>query len=116
MRPTRQTARRSFKDIVEASRPECRALLAEKAHLANRIAKTLPPGTSRQAAYSVKRAALEQGIRCHGFRLIGDDQARPELVLVRTGTHGSLHLRIDQLSRDILARPDIRLRIRGMAA
>ena len=109
------SARVSFKDIMQSVRPQCRHRLAAKAKLANQIAKVASDRSSRTVAYAIKTAALEQGLRL-GFRLLGDELARPGLALVSTGSHGRLHVRVDRLSRDLLERPDIRLRLHGSAA
>ena len=90
--------------------------LGVKAQRANRIAKTASDEDSCQAAYKVKVAALEQGIRCDAFRLRGDNLARPWLVTVLMPTGVSLHIPVRKLSRDIIDRPEIRVRLRSSAA
>lgn len=107
--------RATFKDILEAVHPQSQQRLAAKAKLANQIAKVVTDRASRAVAYAVKTAALEQGIQL-GFRLRGDELGRPGLALVNTGSHGSLHVRVDALSRELLKRPDIRVRLHGSAA
>ena len=107
--------RPSFKEILDQVRPACGDQLGAKAHRANRIAKHARDGRTSRAAYSVKIAALEQGLRCNAFQLIGDEQARPWLVLVRTPTWGSLHVPVRHLSNRITHRAEFRVRLNGMA-
>jgi len=108
--------RSNFREILKSIRPKSRQRLAEKAKLANQIAKISLESEDRIAAYAVKTAALEQGLRCCEFELRGDELARPGLAIVATGSHGQLHIRINRLSRDILNRPDVQLRLCGIAA
>ena len=104
----------TFKEKLEAVRAENCGRLAHKARMANHVAKSAS-GRSRRAAYEVKTAALNQGLRCGGFRLRGDELARPGLALVRMPSHGQLHVPVDRLSRDVMERPEIRVRLRGHA-
>lgn len=107
--------RATFHDILEAAQPQAQVRLAARAKLANQIAKIVTDKASRAVAYAVKTAALERGIQL-GFRLRGDELGRPGLARVNTGSHGSLHVRLDALSRELLKRPDIRVRLHGSAA
>lgn len=109
------SGRVTFNELLESVRPQCRQRLAAKARLANQIAKIAPDRFGRAVAYAIKTAALGQGLRI-GFRLRGDELGRPGLALVHTGSHGRLHVRVDALARDLLDRPDIRLRVHGSAA
>lgn len=108
--------RASFAEILESARPASSHRLGEKARVANQIAKVAPTARSRTAAYRVKTAALEQGIRCERFRLRSDELGRYRLAVVRTEGHGMLHVRVDRLSSDILNRPEVQLHLRGAAA
>jgi len=105
----------SFKEILDQVRPACGDQLGAKAHRANRIAKHARDGKTSRAAYSIKVAALEQGIRCNVFQLIGDDQARPWLVLVRTQTWGCLHVPVRHLSNRIAHCDEVSVRLNGIA-
>jgi hypothetical protein len=107
--------RPSFKEILDDVRPGCGDQLGAKAHRANRIAKYARDDRTSRAAYSIKVAALEQGLRCNVFQLAGDDQARPWLVLVRTPTWGNLHVPVRNLSNRITHHAAFRMRLNGAA-
>ena len=111
-----RTRRASFAEIFESARSTSSERLGEKARVANQIAKVAKSGRSRAAAYAVKTAALEQGIRCKRFRFLSDELGRQRLAVVRTEGHGMLHVRVDRPSRDILDRPEVQLHLRGVAA
>lgn len=111
----RRQHRQSFRETLDSERCNSRKRLAAKAKLANQLAKTAIGKASRAVAYATKTAALEQGLRL-GFKLRGDELARPGLAVVNTGSHGLLHVRLSMLSPDLFDRPEFHVRLCGSAA
>ena len=105
--------RRPFRDLLRHSRAECAERLAARAQRASHIAKVARGYRSRRSAYLVKSAALERGIERFGFSVSGDEQARPGLAVVHTGSHGRLHVRLSQLEVRGEKCPEHRLRLHG---
>lgn len=106
----------SFSDILESARRENADRLGDKARQANQVAKIARNKRDRDLAYEAKSAFVRQGVRCHEFKLVADEQGRSRLAVVQTGTHGMLHMPVNQLGDQLLNRPDIRIRFRGVAA
>ena len=107
------SSRRPFRDLLRQSRAECAERLAARAQRASHIAKVARGPRSRRSAYLVKSAALERGIELFDFPVSGDEQARPGLAVVHTGSHGRLHVRLSQLRLRNPRRPELRLRLHG---
>ena len=111
-----KTRTATFAEILEATKPHNAARLANRARQANQIAKLAQGPRHRALAYDAKQAALSQGVRCHEFKLIADEQSRSNLMVVCTGSHGMLHMPVHAADADLLNRTDTRVRFRGLAA
>lgn len=106
----------TFVKVLEAAKPQNAIRLADRARRANQIAKLARHPRHRALAYDAKQSALSQGIRCREFEVISDERGRPNLMVVCTGSHGMLHMPVHAAGPDLLDRPDIRVRFRGLAA
>jgi hypothetical protein len=106
----------SFSEILESTRRANADRLGDKARQANQVAKIARNKRDRDLAYEAKSAFVRQGVRCHEFKLVADEQGRSRLAVVRTGSHGMLHVPVHQLGDQLLNRHDIRTRFRGVAA
>ena len=98
MKRNHKQTRLSFRDLCRTAAPEILARLEARAVIANKMAKTVVSPTARERAYSIKAAALSQGIESQGFTVRSDDQGRHHIVRVELMSGRVLHMQIGAMS------------------
>ena len=93
----RVTTRRTFQEICRLQRQISADRLANKATIANRLAKICPSPQFQRLAYERKCEILNHGTSLGLFKLRSDENARNHLLSVVCGAR-RLHLPVHKLS------------------
>ena len=84
---------KTFREILEAAAVAKSRRVAERARLANRIAKCANGIASKRRAYGIKRRALEHAVACFPNRYaLGGLELDGQLARIQYGDHASFHM------------------------